>query len=132
MPTQVQIRRGTTAEHSSFTGAVGELTVDTDKDVVVVHDGSTAGGHAMLRESGTQNLITTGNITLNAQADLRFGDSDSSHWVAFQAPATVSSNLTWTLPSNDGANGQLLKTNGSGTLSWASPSSSIGLILALS
>lgn len=44
MPTRVQLRRGTTAEHSTFTGAVGEVTVDTDKDVVVVHDGATAGG----------------------------------------------------------------------------------------
>ena len=40
MATRVQFRRGTTSEHSSFTGAVGEVTVDTDKDVVVVHDGS--------------------------------------------------------------------------------------------
>ena len=46
----VQRRRGTTAEHSSFTGLEGELTVDTTKDVVVVHDASTAGGRPMLRE----------------------------------------------------------------------------------
>lgn len=44
MSKQVQRRRGTTAEHSSFTGAVGELTVDTGKHAVVVHDGLTAGG----------------------------------------------------------------------------------------
>lgn len=41
MATQVQTRRGTTAEHSTFTGAVGEVTIDTDKDTVVVHDGAT-------------------------------------------------------------------------------------------
>jgi hypothetical protein len=46
----VQRRRGTTAQHSSFTGLEGELSVDTTKDIVVVHDGSTAGGRAMLRE----------------------------------------------------------------------------------
>lgn len=45
MPDQIQRRRGTTAEHASFTGAVGELTVDTDKKMIVVHDGSTVGGH---------------------------------------------------------------------------------------
>jgi len=44
MPTVLQLRRGTTSEHSSFTGAVGEVTVDTTKDTLVVHDGSTAGG----------------------------------------------------------------------------------------
>ncbi len=42
--------------------------------------------------------------------------------MAFQGPATVSSNVTWTLPSVDGTNGQALVTNGSGTLSWAAPS----------
>jgi hypothetical protein len=47
MARQVQFRRGTTAQTNSFTGAVGEVTVDTDKDTVVVHDGSTAGGHAL-------------------------------------------------------------------------------------
>tara|TARA_R100001594_G_scaffold1281_4_gene5387 strand:+ start:7098 stop:7901 length:804 start_codon:yes stop_codon:yes gene_type:complete len=44
MAKKLQLRRGTTSQHSSFTGAVGEVTVDTDKKVVVVHDGSTAGG----------------------------------------------------------------------------------------
>ena len=68
---------------------------------------------------GDQDIVTTGNLTLNAQGDLRFGDSDSSNWVAFQAPATVSSNVTWTLPAADGTTGQVLSTNGSGTLSWA-------------
>jgi hypothetical protein len=60
------------------------------------------------------------DVTLNAQGDLRFADSDSSNWVAFQAPATVASNVTWTLPNADGTSGQVLSTNGSGTLSWAS------------
>jgi hypothetical protein len=40
----LQIRRGTTSQHSSFTGSEGEITVDTDKDTIVVHDGSTAAG----------------------------------------------------------------------------------------
>ena len=62
----------------------------------------------------------TGDITLNAQADLRFADADSSNWVAFQAPATISANVTWTLPATDGTSAQALSTNGSGVLSWAS------------
>ncbi len=44
MPTQVQWRRGTTTQHNSFTGAAGEVTVDTTLDTLRVHDGSTAGG----------------------------------------------------------------------------------------
>ena len=44
MSKQVQHRRGTTTQHATFTGAVGEVTVDTSRDCVVVHDGSTIGG----------------------------------------------------------------------------------------
>lgn len=72
------------------------------------------------------------NITLNGQGDLRLADSDSSNWVALQAPATVASNVTWTLPSADGTSGQFLSTNGTGTLSWASQSSSGGMTLLAS
>jgi hypothetical protein len=47
----LQLRRGTTAQHSTFTGLVGEITVDTDKDTIVVHDGSTAGGYPLAKAS---------------------------------------------------------------------------------
>ena len=43
----IQFRRGTTAQHSSFTGLLGEVTVDTDKNTLVVHDGSTTGGYPL-------------------------------------------------------------------------------------
>jgi hypothetical protein len=45
-----QRRRGTTSQHSAFTGLLAELTVDTDKEVVVVHDGSTAGGFPLSKQ----------------------------------------------------------------------------------
>ena len=61
----------------------------------------------------------TGNITLNAQSDIRFADADSSNYVALQAPATVASNLTLTLPATDGSSGQALTTNGLGALAFA-------------
>ena len=44
MPTQLQLRRGTTSQNDSFTGAVGEVTVDTNSESLRIHDGSTAGG----------------------------------------------------------------------------------------
>lgn len=78
-----------------------------------------------LSPAGTGMLMITANAQLQAQSDLRFADSDSSNWVAFQAPATVSSNITWTLPATDGTSGQFLSTNASGTLSWASGSLSL-------
>lgn len=45
MTTQVQFRRGTTLQHETFTGAEGEITVDTDKKTLVVHDGVLQGGY---------------------------------------------------------------------------------------
>ena len=51
MATQIQWRRGTTAQTASFTGAVGEATVDTSKNTLVIHDGSTVGGFPLARES---------------------------------------------------------------------------------
>ena len=58
------------------------------------------------------------NVQLDAQKALRFADSDSSNYVAFKAPATVSSNVTWTLPAADGSANYVLATDGSGNLSW--------------
>ena len=55
-------------------------------------------------------------------ADVRFKDADGSHYVGLQAPSTVSSNLVWSLPAADGSSGQLLKTDGSGNLGWATDS----------
>jgi hypothetical protein len=83
---------------------------------------------------GSSNLTWDGsNVQIGSQGDLRFGDSDNSNWVAFQAPATVASNVTWTLPNADGSANQVLQTNGSGTLSWASASGiSQGKSIALS
>ena len=47
---QVQLRRGTTAQHAVYTGPQGEVTVDTDKNALVLHDGATAGGVEMARK----------------------------------------------------------------------------------
>jgi hypothetical protein len=67
MSTALKLRRGTTAQHSTFTGAEGEVTVDTTKDTVVVHDGSTAGGFPLAKENGSAisatNLAYTGTLT---------------------------------------------------------------------
>ena len=45
MATQVKFRRGSTTDHSTFTGVQGEITVDTDLNTIRVHDGNTQGGH---------------------------------------------------------------------------------------
>jgi hypothetical protein len=61
MATTLKLRRGTTSQHSSFTGAQGEITFDTDKDTAVVHDGSTAGGFELARADYSN--VSTGFLT---------------------------------------------------------------------
>ena len=60
----LKLRRGTTSQHSSFTGAEGEVTVDTDKEALVVHNGSTAGGFPVARADGAgiTNFTITGEL----------------------------------------------------------------------
>ena len=58
MAIQIQLRQGTTTEHNTFTGAVGEVTVDTTKDVPVVHDGVTAGGHPVASKANADGTIS--------------------------------------------------------------------------
>ena len=68
MPTVLQLRRGTTAEHSSFTGAEGEVTINTTKDTLVVHDGATQGGFELA-------LADLSNTTATTYADFSVTDS---------------------------------------------------------
>ena len=62
-------------------------------------------------------------IRINSTGELKLYDSDDSNYVSFKSGGTVSSNVTWTLPTADGSSGQALTTDGSGTLSWATASS---------
>ena len=63
MATQVQFRRGTTAEHSGFKGANGEVTVDTSLKTVVIHDAITNGGFPVLRQDGSNSQFERGSTT---------------------------------------------------------------------
>ena len=74
MPTTLQFRRGTTAQNDEFTGAAGEISVDTDLNVLRVHDNSTAGGQALVGTTATQTLT---NKTLTS-AVLNTGVSGSA------------------------------------------------------
>ncbi len=58
----LKLRRGTTAQHNSFTGAEGEVTVDTDKDSLVVHNGSTAGGFPIARSPATAGTVGVSEV----------------------------------------------------------------------
>ena len=63
MATQVQFRRGTTAEHTGFKGADGEVTVDTSLKTVVIHDAITNGGFPVLRQDGSNSQLERGATT---------------------------------------------------------------------
>jgi len=99
---------------------VGSIQISPEQALTTAAD-----QNITLSPGGTGQVVATANFQLNAQNDLRFADADSSNWVGFQAPATITANVTWTLPATDGTNGQVLTTNASGTLSWSSKSIAI-------
>ncbi len=71
----------------------------------------------------------TGNLTLGNQSDLRFGEADTngSNSVGFQAPASIASDVTWTLPATDATvSGHALKSDGAGNLSWGTAGGAAG------
>ena len=133
MATQVQFRRGTTGEHSAFTGAVGEVTVDTEKKTVCIHDASQVGGFPLLREDFTNSNLALGSLSSCA---LKFaGDPDTgiispganqlSLVTGGFARLTIDSSGVVTIPGNVNITGNIV-VNGSTDFS-----DQLALILAL-
>jgi len=86
----LKLRRGTTTQHSSFTGAEGEVTVDTSKDTAVIHDGSQAGGRPLAREDLNNVANNTVRDKVNAATDSNtFTDADHSKLNGIEASATA-------------------------------------------
>ena len=134
MATQVQFRRGTTGQHSAFTGAVGEVTVDTEKRTVCIHDATQAGGFPLLREDGTNTNFALGSLSSCA---LKFaGDPDTgiispglnqiSLVTGGFARLTIDSSGVVTIPGNVNITGNIVVN---GTTDF---SDQLALILALS
>ena len=104
----LKLRRGTTSQHSSFTGAEGEVTVDTDKDVLVVHDGSTAGGHPVAAQD--MDNVPAGSI-LGTQLENSgvtagsYGSSSAIPIVTVDAQGLVTAASTTAIDSTTIANG---------------------------
>ena len=132
MATQVQFRRGTTAEHSGFKGADGEVTVDTSLKTVVIHDGITNGGFSLLRQDGSNSSLSSGSVTncsLKFQGDPNTGlispSADNISLVTGGVSRlTIDSNGSVTIPGNVTITGTLSATT-------TDFSDQIALILAL-
>jgi len=101
----------TVAQDATFSGSVETATIDyTDGDLAMT-----------IADGGA--VTTSGNFSVGgSNNELRF--YEGSNYVGFEAPA-LSADKIWALPAADGSSGQFLSTNGSGTMSWASASSSI-------
>jgi len=123
MATQVQLRRGTTAEHSTFTGVVGEVTIDTDKDALVVHDNSQAGGYPVASLHNAQEYSAAQNFNATTLTDGATINWDAS---ANQVTSvTLGGNRTFAAPTNmvDGGAYVLIVVQdgtGSRTITWNS------------
>jgi hypothetical protein len=118
---------GTTTTINSTT-----LTVD-DKNIVLGDvetptDTTADGGGITLKGAtdktfnwvdATDSWTSSEHLFLSATKELRLADTDSSHYVGFKSPGTVTANKVWVLPAADGTAGQALSTDGSGNLSWA-------------
>ena len=104
----LKLRRGTTTQHGSFTGAEGEVTIDTTKDTAVVHDGSTAGGRPLARQD--MNNVPAGTI-LGTQLENsgvsagQYGSSSAIPIVTVDAQGLVTAASTTSIDSTRIDNG---------------------------
>ena len=126
MSSQVQFRRGTATQNNAFTGAIGELSIDTDNKTIRIHDGSTAGGGAVVMTTGaTQTVLnktfSTGSVWNGSAIPMAYGGTGSSlSATAGAVPYSTASGMGLSLA---GTSGQVLVSGGTNAPSWVSPSS---------
>ena len=98
---------------------LGSLSTDNNSLQSVVTN-----ANLLLEPNGTGIVQSTKDLQINSAGNLRLADADSSNYVALKAPATVSSNVTYTFPGA-ASNGNFLLTDASGNLSWAAATVSV-------
>ena len=108
----LQLTNSTTS--TSATTAATPAAVKIAKDAA---DAAATTANAAVAKAGD---IMTGNLIIDNAKEIRFSEADSNgaNYLALKAPASVTADITWTLPSGDGSSGQRLQTDGSGNLSW--------------
>jgi len=124
MATQVQFRRGTTTQNNAFTGAVGELTVDTDVKTLRLHDGTTPGGIGIINTQSTQTLLqktlSTGSVWQGNAVALAYGGTGSA--LTASAGAVAYSGASGLALTAVGTSGQVLISGGTGSPVWVNTS----------
>lgn len=125
---------GTTSRKLTVSG--GDIAMTGSGSAVITFPSSTSTLATLdLSETFTNKTLTSPtlntpsvgtSITLSNLGELRFAEAtgNGTNYVGFEAPSNITSNLIWILPAADGTSNQVLSTNGSGTLSWATVSGS--------
>jgi hypothetical protein len=111
----------------------GNITLGNDAtiDVLTVNAQANFSGNTLVGINSTNTLTVNASTTFSSptrhvnQQPLRFhsGTVAGSNYVALRAPSSIAANVVWTLPNIDGTPGQLLGTDGTGSLSWSTPAS---------
>ena len=109
----LKLRRGTTSQHNTFTGAEGEVTIDTTKDTAVVHDGSTAGGRPLAREdmSNVSSSAIAGRLGADAIATTKIAGGALPTDVTVASANIVNGTIVNADLANDCINGSKIADN---------------------
>ena len=100
---------------------IGGTGIDANADDIAIDStvATLTGSQSLSNKTITASSFSGTQVDVTAQGDLRLQDTTGGQYVALQAPGTVSTSYTLTLPGDDGANEEFLQTNGSGVLAWA-------------
>lgn len=133
----ITIAQGDNADITVNTHGTGKIilsdtvrtnTIDGNGSPLILYGNLTSGGGQVAVGSGSSALVelfhgASGSVVVGTntgtEGQLRFLEASGSNYIGFKAPSSITTDTTWTLPSSDGTNKQVLTTNGSGTLSWA-------------
>ena len=126
MSTQVQFRRGTTTQNNAFTGANGEISIDTDVKTIRLHDGVTGGGAAIMLNTTTaqtalNKTFSTGSVWTGNAVALAYGGTGSS--LSAVSGAVAYSGASGLGLSAAGTSGQVLVSGGTNSPVWVNASS---------
>jgi hypothetical protein len=129
------LNSGTSRPSSAVAGSLWLDTTTATAPILKLYDGAddisiatfnyTNNTVDILDSSLSTPLAVTGNSTAGAELRLPEDTDNGTNYIAIKAPDSIASNLTLTLPSADGTNGQALVTNGSGTLSFTTLSTTL-------